>query len=116
LRSTFLKIDLLLSLPFKKTTMKITYQKAFLLFKKKGSYNLDKEPGSSIVFTNNPNITSILLLINTYTIVLQVIANQYSNMFIDWSRDGDDRYISKEEFFNLLRNYPAHFEWFLFNF
>lgn len=87
-----------------------------MLYQKKGEYLLDKELGSSITFTYNPGIINILLLINVNTVVLQVAANQYSSMFVDWNRNGDDRYISKEEFFRILRNYPAHFEWLLFNF
>lgn len=96
--------------------MNITYEKAFMLYQKKGAYLLDKELGSSITFTYNPGIINILLLINVNTLALQIVKNQHSSVFIDRNRNGDDRYISKEEFFSLLKNYPAHFEWFLFNF
>ena len=87
-----------------------------MLSKKKGAYLLDKEPGSSVTFISYPNSTDILLLVNVNTIALQVVTNQHLNMFVDWNRNGDDCYISKEEFFSLLKNHPAHFEWFLFNF
>lgn len=101
--------------------MNITYEKAFMLSKKKGAYLLDKEPGSSVTFANNPGVINILLLVNVNTIALQIVTNQYSNsnMFVDWNRKADDfasLEVSKEEFFSLLKNHPAHFEWFLFNF
>ena len=96
--------------------MNITYEKAFMLSQKKGAYLFDKEPGSSVTFAHNPGVINILLLVNVNTIALQIVTNQYLNMFVDWNRNGDDCYISKEEFFSLLKNHPAHFEWFLFNF
>lgn len=101
--------------------MNITYEKAFMLSKKKGAYLLDKEQGSSVTFAYNPGIINILLLVNVNTIALQIVTNQYSNsnIFVDWNRNADDfagLEFSKDEFFGLLKNYPAHFEWFLFNF
>lgn len=99
--------------------MNITHEKAFLLSLKKEEYTLDKEPGSSISFIKHPDVINILLLINSNTIVLQVVISQRSNVFIDWNRKGSDfseLEVSKEEFFSLLKSYPAHFEWFLFNF
>ena len=91
--------------------MNITYEKAFLLSIKKEEYTLNKEPGSSISFIKHPDVINILLLINGNTLV--------SNVFIDWNKKGSDfsdLEVTKEEFFRILRNYPAHFEWFLFNF
>ena len=99
--------------------MNITYEKAFLLSIKKGEYTLNKESGSSISFIKHPDVINILLLINGNTLVLQVVINQRSNVFIDWNKKGSDfsdLEVTKEEFFRILRNYPAHFEWLLFNF
>ena len=93
--------------------MNITYQKALLHYQNGSNYNLDKEPGSSVSFMNYPESVSISLFKNKI-LALQAIAHYDQILFSNYSLKKFD--ISKEDFFDALKKYPPHFEWFLFNF
>jgi hypothetical protein len=95
-------------------TMNISYQKALLHFQNGCNYNLDKEPGSSVSFMNYPESVCILLFTNRNTLTLQALVHYDQIIFCDYSSKNFN--LSKEQFFEKLKNHPAHFEWFLFNF